>query len=84
VLYEKGVGDESPLEISVLSQLIVDDISRGGVPVFSRPDLNPKEQSDSVIPIDPPSPILPAKIFLSPMCILPDKKVPQVKTTEFA
>ena len=57
--------------------------NRGGVPVFRRPVLNPRAPRDSVIPTDPSSPILPAKIFLSPTCINPDKKVPHVKTTAF-
>ena len=54
-----------------IDQSIVCLFSLGGVPVFNRPALKPKDKSDSVIPSDLFSSSLPALIFSSPICIKP-------------
>ena len=54
----------------------------GGVPVFILPDSKPKLNKSSVIPVDALSPALPPPNCLSPICIVPFKKVPLVNTTD--
>ena len=76
---EKGTGLSSPNTSLVLPQLMDEESSLGGVPVFNLPALKPREVRDSVIPSDLFSLSLPALIFSSPICIKPFKKVPQVK-----
>ena len=78
---ENGTGFLSPKSTDVFFQSMLDFSARGGVPVFNLIVLNPIELRYSVIPIEEDSPILPARIFLSPTWIIPDKKVPHVITT---
>ena len=79
---EKGLGFLSPNTLSTLSQSIEFARRRGGVPVLRRPHTKPNEIRDSVIPSEDSSPILPADIFLFPICTRPLRKVPQVNTRE--
>ena len=64
---EKGIGFSSPYSSLSRDQLIEERKTLGGVPVFKRIVLNPKEIKHSVIPSERDSPILPAGIFLSPI-----------------
>ena len=57
---------------------MLDFSMRGGVPVFSLADLSPIEWRLSVRPSALSSPIRPALIFLSPMCMTPERNVPDV------
>ena len=63
---ENGTGFLSPKSTDAFSQSMLDLSARGGVPVFSLIVLKPIELRYSVIPIEEVSPILPARIFLSP------------------
>ncbi len=56
--------------------------TRGGVPVFMRPDSKPKVASCSVIPYAAFSPERPPPNCFSPMCITALRKVPLVSTTD--
>src|SRR2546426_8905510 len=75
-----GTGS-SPGWISILEKSIDLFNSRGGVPVFSRPNSNPISRSDADKPIAAASPARPPDCLFSPMCIRPFKNVPVVTIT---
>ncbi len=74
---EKGTGFSSPNTSLVLLQLMDEESSLGGVPVFKRDNLKPLFTIDSVKSIEGFSPKRPAEYFLSPIWINPLKKVPE-------
>jgi hypothetical protein len=55
---------------------------RTGVPVFSLPISKPSFSSEAEIPIEARSPDRPPPYWLSPIWIIPFKKVPLVNTTD--
>ena len=79
----RGVG-VSPGCSDSFDQSIVSPSSRGGVPVFSLPTLKGMALSFCARILLGGSPILPPGFCSSPVCIIPPRKVPVVKTTFFA
>lgn len=63
---ENGVGCSSPLCFASLEKSIVFPSSRAGVPVWSRPSLNPASFKDAERPRDGASPMRPAGERLRP------------------
>ena len=81
---ENGSGGSSPGCISRRDQSMVRPSSRGGVPVLSRPRVNPSRSKVSDSPIAGASPTRPAGVRCSPIWMRPRRKVPVVRTTAAA
>ena len=78
---ENSVGFSSAACVSRTLQLIVLESKRGGVPVFKRPRGNPKLSNLLASGIAGLSPMRPPGRLTFPMCIIPLRNVPVVKTT---